>query len=95
MSHHQKLIKEIVGEIETRRDSYGSVLVKSAIVKNGDLWENIVTTILPLKEPKNLFTTENCLRLFAKLRNISKESNIPARTIEKALFKKNYDKTKS
>ena len=48
MSNHQKLIKEIVGKIKARRDSYGSVLVKSAIVKNDDIWENIVTTILPL-----------------------------------------------
>ena len=48
MSHHQKLMKEIVGKIETRRDSYGSVLVKSAIVKHDDIWENSVTRILPL-----------------------------------------------
>lgn len=48
MSHHQKLINEMVGKIGIRRDSYGSVLVKSAIVKNEDVWENIVTKILPL-----------------------------------------------
>jgi len=47
------------------------------------------------KEPKNLFTTENCLRLFSELRNMSKEYNVPVRTIEKALFKRNYDKRKS
>ena len=48
MSHHQKRIEEIVRKIETRRDSYGSVLVKSAIIKHDDVWENSVTKILPL-----------------------------------------------
>lgn len=45
------------------------------------------------KEPKYLFTTKNCLRLFSKLRTVSEEHDIPARTIEKALFKKNYDES--
>jgi len=44
------------------------------------------------KEPKNLFTTKNCLCLFSGLRTISKKHRLPARIIEKALFKKNYDK---
>ena len=48
MSHHQKLIEEIVRKIRTRRSSYGQVLVKSAIVKQDDIWENRVTKVLPL-----------------------------------------------
>lgn len=48
MSHHQKLIEEIVGKIEARRNSYGSVIVKSAIVRHDGVWENSVTKILPL-----------------------------------------------
>jgi len=48
LSHHQKRIEEIVRKIEIRRDSYGSVLVKSAIIKREDVWENSVTIILPL-----------------------------------------------
>ena len=48
MSHHQKRIEEIVGKIKARRDSYGSVLVKSAIVKSDGVWKNSITKILPL-----------------------------------------------
>jgi len=48
MSNHQKLIDEIVRKIETRRNSYGSVLVKSAIVKLNNIWENRATKIVPL-----------------------------------------------
>lgn len=48
MSHHQKRIEEVIGKIEARRDSYGSVLVKSAIVKSGNVWESIVINIVPL-----------------------------------------------
>ena len=48
MSLHQERIKEIVRKIEARRDSYGSVLVKSAIVKSDGVWKNSVTKILPL-----------------------------------------------
>ena len=45
---HQTLIEELVGKIETRRNIYGSVLVKSAIIKRNGVWENIITKILPL-----------------------------------------------
>ena len=48
MADHQKLIEEIVGKINARRDSYGSVLVKSAILKHDDVYENSITRILPL-----------------------------------------------
>jgi hypothetical protein len=41
-------MEEMVEKIENRKDSYGSVLVKSAIVKRGDVWKNCVTKILPL-----------------------------------------------
>jgi len=41
-------LQEIIGKIEARRNSYGSVLVKSAIVKRENVWENIITKILPL-----------------------------------------------
>jgi len=58
MSNHQKLINEIVGKIETRRDSYGSILVKSAIVKSNDVWENIVTKILPLHKSDSYVPNE-------------------------------------
>lgn len=44
----QELIEEMIGIIEKRRHSYGSVLVRSAIVNRGDVWENSVTKILPL-----------------------------------------------
>lgn len=48
MSHYQKLVTEIIGKIETQRSNYGSVLVKSAIVRQDEIWENVVTRILPL-----------------------------------------------
>ena len=48
MSHHQERIEEIVGKIKARKDSYGSVLVKSAIVKSDGVWRNSITKILPL-----------------------------------------------
>lgn len=41
-------LQEIIGKIEARRNSYGSVLVKSAIVKRENVWENVITKILPL-----------------------------------------------
>lgn len=46
------------------------------------------------EEPKNLHTTKNCLRLLTELRRIGAEYDLPARTVEKAYFKKNYDKEK-
>jgi hypothetical protein len=58
VSHHQKLIEEIVGKIEIRRNSYGLVLVKSAIVKHDDVWENSVTKILPLHKSDSYVTKE-------------------------------------
>ena len=48
MSHHQKMMEEIISTIKTRRGSYGSVLVISAIVKQDEIWKNSVTKILPL-----------------------------------------------
>jgi hypothetical protein len=48
VSDHQRRIKEVIQKIEKRRDSYGSVLVKSAIMKQEGIWKNIVTKILPL-----------------------------------------------
>ena len=60
MSHHQKIVEKIVNTIEARRDSYGSVLVKSAIVKQGETWENSVTKILPLHK-SDLYTTKDKL----------------------------------
>jgi len=48
MSNVEKFVQELIQKIEARRDSYGSVLVKSAIVKNDGIWENYVTKILPL-----------------------------------------------
>ena len=48
MSRHQNLIEEVVRKIESRRDSYGSVLIKGVIVKPNNKWENIITEIVPL-----------------------------------------------
>lgn len=47
------------------------------------------------KEPKNLFTTENYLKLLTDLRRIANNCNLDVRTVEKALFKKNIDETSS
>ena len=58
MSHHQNMIEEIVRKIENRRDSYGSVLVKSVIVKPSNVWENIVTKIVPLYKSDSHVTKE-------------------------------------
>ena len=45
------------------------------------------------KEPKNLFTTKNYLRLLTKLRQIACKYDLAVRTVEKALFKKNLDES--
>nr|MDO8083130.1 ATP-binding protein [Candidatus Freyarchaeota archaeon] len=58
MSYHQKLIEEVVGKIENRRNSYGSVLVKSTIVKQDSAWKNSVTKILPLHKSETYVTKE-------------------------------------
>jgi len=41
------------------------------------------------KEPSNLFTTKNYLKLLKKLRKLSDRHNLQVRIVEKALFKKN------
>lgn len=46
------------------------------------------------KESKNPFTAENYVKLLSKLREIAKREGLEVRTIEKALFKKNYDEGK-
>lgn len=43
------------------------------------------------KEPKNLFTTENYLKLLAELRRIANKYDVDVRIVEKAFFKKNID----
>jgi len=48
VSDHQRRIEEVIRKIEGRRNSYGPVLVKSAIMRHEGLWKNIVTKILPL-----------------------------------------------
>jgi len=47
------------------------------------------------KEPENLFTTENYIRLLFKLRDIANRYELDVRTVEKAFFKKNYDRAYS
>jgi len=47
------------------------------------------------REPENLFTTENYLRLLTDLRKIADKCKSDARTVEKALFKKNVDEAGS
>lgn len=48
MSNHQERKQEVVRKLEARRDSYGKVLVRSALVRSGSVWETIVTIIVPL-----------------------------------------------
>lgn len=48
MSRHQELVEEMLGKIETRKSSYGSVLVKSAILKEENVWHNTVSILVPL-----------------------------------------------
>jgi len=48
VSDHQRRIEEVIRKIEGRRGSYGSVLVKSAIMRHEEAWKNIITKILPL-----------------------------------------------
>lgn len=46
------------------------------------------------KEPKDLFTSlKHASRYFERLREISRQLGLPARDVEKALFKKNYDES--
>jgi hypothetical protein len=47
------------------------------------------------KEPANLFTTENYLKLLNELRKIADKHGLGVRTVEKAFFKKNIDETTS
>ena len=44
------------------------------------------------KEQKNLFTTENYLKLLAELRKLANQYGLDVRTIEKAFYKKNIDR---
>jgi hypothetical protein len=47
------------------------------------------------KEPKTLFSNNiHALNFFEKLREISKQTGLSCRDIEKAYFKKNYDEAK-
>jgi thermostable 8-oxoguanine DNA glycosylase len=46
------------------------------------------------KEPKGLFRTANYLKVLLELRKIAKQYQLDVRTVEKALFKKNYDESK-
>jgi len=47
------------------------------------------------KEPKDLFTNaKHIAGYFERLREISRRVGLPARDVEKALFKKNYDESK-
>ena len=47
------------------------------------------------KEPKNLFTTENYLKLLAELRGLANKYGLDTRIVEKAFFKKNIDEEAS
>ena len=48
MSRHQELVEEMLGKIEARKSSYGLVLVKSAIVKQENVWHNTSSILVPL-----------------------------------------------
>lgn len=48
------------------------------------------------KEPPDLFSNpKNALKFFNKLREISRKTGLPCRDIEKAIFKKDLDKTQT
>lgn len=48
------------------------------------------------KEPKDIFTSnKHAIEFFNKLREISAETGLPCRIIEKAIFKKDLDESKS
>jgi hypothetical protein len=48
------------------------------------------------EKPKDLFTnTKHVLMFFNRIRDISKETGLPCRTIEKAYFKMDLDRSKS
>jgi len=47
------------------------------------------------KNSKKVFTEKDCLEYFNKLREISKKLGLPCRDIEKALFKKDLEKSKN
>lgn len=44
------------------------------------------------KEPENLFTTENYMKLLKELRRVANLYSLDVRIVEKAYFKKNIDK---
>lgn len=48
MLAHRELAEEIIQKINNRKNTYGSVSVKSAILKHQGQWKNILTKILPL-----------------------------------------------
>jgi hypothetical protein len=57
MSYEEESRKQILELIQIRRDSYGSVLVQSAVSKRKGRWQNVVTKIVPLhrqEKPKSL-----------------------------------------
>jgi len=61
VSDHQRRIEEVIQKIEKRRNSYGSVLVKSAIMKQEGVWKNIVTKVLPLHVSDTSYTLKEKL----------------------------------
>jgi len=79
----------MVEKIETRRNSYGSVLVKSAIVKNDDVWENIVAKILPLHKSDSYILKDKLdygdLILFEELISLDKLIEVIKKLPEKGI----------
>jgi len=51
-------VEEVTAKIESRRSSYGPVLVKGAMIRKGDIWENVVTRILPLHKSESGVSTK-------------------------------------
>lgn len=60
--------------------------------KNYGVFDKHVWRELFGKEPENLYTTANCLKVLAKLREIAKEYDLDVRTVEKAYFKRNLER---
>ena len=57
LSHHQKLIDEIVQITKKRGNTYGSVLFSVAMMKHENTWKSFVAKVLPLYH-----SDEHCIK---------------------------------
>ena len=104
-----KLVSKLVFNLNTRQDIYKTKLlctfdgigpaIASTILtffdpENYGVFDIHVWREIFGREKGNLFTAENYLKLLSKLREIADRYNLKVRTVEKAYFKKNYDRNK-